>query len=192
MRLKTQQLFGILAIFTMMVLVFGSAVAVDEPAVKAESGEEGEEQVDLGPPGAPGQPMRFDRVSKPAVTAVSGLIEHGATVTISGERFGHFGEFDTASGGQLKSTPKRFELGNAPVFEECTRHEVQEPLQWRDDEVIINLKHSLFLEGDSLYLFVVDENNVASPGYNLEAGPQENSQENSDRPGIPGAPVIDS
>ncbi len=190
--MKTQQIFGVLAIFTMMVLVFGFAGAVDEPAVQAESGEEGEEQVDLGPPGAPGQPMRFDLVSKPIVTAVLGVIEDGETVTISGARFGHFGEVETASGGQLKSTQKHFELGNAPIYKDCTRHEVQKIILWRDDEVVLTLKHSLFLEDDSIYLFVVDENNVASPGYNLEAGPQENSQENSDRPGIPGAPVIDS
>jgi len=79
----------------------------------------------------------------------------------------------------------RIELGNAPVFEDCTILEIQVPADWTSNSVTANLTFSLFHTGEPVYLFVVDEDNVASAGYELVVG----EGEEQDEPGVPGQPV---
>jgi len=122
--------------------------------------------------------------AEPTVTAISGKIEDGRPIIIYGHSLGDVGGPEAVPGESLEQATRRIELGNSAVYEDCTLREVQMPVQWRDKEVVINLNLSPFQEGDSIYLFVVDENNVASPGYVLEVV----RAVDPGAPGMPGQP----
>lgn len=124
-------------------------------------------------------------LAEPSVSAVNGLIEDQSTVRIFGTGFGETAEPSTVNVNQAQQRFSRIELGNSAVYEDCTLREVQLPLEWRDDRVIIALNISRFQVGDSIYLFVVDENGQATRGYNLEVG--EYHEEGG--PGVPGKPA---
>ncbi|MCP4292771.1 MAG: hypothetical protein GY780_13160 [bacterium] len=85
----------------------------------------------------------------------------------------------------ISTSRARIELGNNPVFEDCTLREIQVPGEWTGSNIDAVLHFSLFHSGEPVYLFIVDENNVASDGYALQVG----EGESPDGPGIPGQPV---
>lgn len=186
--MSIQQLSSVLALGTMMVLVLCSGVAEAQTDALAKSGVEEEQAVDLGAPGAPGQPGRPEMVrwTTSAVKAISGRIENGETITINGSGFGNGGGIATVSGNQVSPAANRFELGNSPVFADCTWHKVQVPLEWSDQKVLLSLNLSLAQEGDTIYLFFVEENRVVRPGYPLK----DVLGANEEIPGQPGIPSI--
>lgn len=79
----------------------------------------------------------------------------------------------------LDNTRARVEIGNAAVFEDCSHREVQIPEAWSDGEVAVQVRGGAFVEGETLYLFVVDEQGQVSAGHAVswDLGP-------------PGPPVI--
>ena len=58
----------------------------------------------------------------------------------------------------------RVEIGNAPVFNDCTHREMQVPVAWADDKITFTVNSGTFLNDEKIYLFVVDENGIASEG----------------------------
>ncbi|NTW27242.1 MAG: hypothetical protein HGA36_02890 [Candidatus Moranbacteria bacterium] len=59
----------------------------------------------------------------------------------------------------------RIELGNNPVYANCTKMAISTPTAWSDSAVTATIREGLFKSGDSIYLFVVDANGDASPAY---------------------------
>ena len=59
----------------------------------------------------------------------------------------------------------RVELGNASVHGACTHLEYQPATAWSGSSVTVNLNYGAFSEGDSVYLFVTDENGARSAGF---------------------------
>jgi hypothetical protein len=61
----------------------------------------------------------------------------------------------------------RIEIGNNSVYTNCTIREVQIPSAWSNTSVTVKVNRGQFSDLNSLFLFVVDENGVASPGFPL-------------------------
>ena len=62
-------------------------------------------------------------------------------------------------------TQARVELGNSPIYDDCTLLEMQKPTSWSNNQITVTLNHGgSFRSGDTAYLFVIDENGVASAG----------------------------
>lgn len=85
----------------------------------------------------------------------------------------------------VDNTWARVEIGNAPVYSQCTHREIQIPNSWNDDSISINAQFGSFPESADLYLFVVDGNGNASPGY-LARG---DGEPDPGPPGEPGQPT---
>lgn len=64
----------------------------------------------------------------------------------------------------ISTSRARVELGNAPVFTNCTQREILIPESWESGTITARLHYSRFAGGSQAYVFVVDENGVASPG----------------------------
>ncbi|MDY6835186.1 MAG: hypothetical protein SVY53_10350, partial [Chloroflexota bacterium] len=62
-------------------------------------------------------------------------------------------------------TRARVEIGDNPVWAECTHREVQNPTAWSEGSIDITLNQGSFEAGDEVYLFVIDEEGQASAGY---------------------------
>jgi len=80
----------------------------------------------------------------------------------------------------------RIELGNAPVFANCTRRDIQYFGNWNaaTSTVEFTLRAPSFANNATAYLFVVDEAGAASPGYAMQIGGGSVSA-----PGVPGQPI---
>jgi hypothetical protein len=74
----------------------------------------------------------------------------------------------------VDNTLARVEIGDNAVFENTTHREVQIPTAWADGEITVTLNQGIFVDGDSAYLFVIDENGVASDGYLVTVGTSAN------------------
>jgi len=60
----------------------------------------------------------------------------------------------------------RVELGNASTWSACTHREIQIPTNWNSDSITITVNQGAFQPGQTVYLYVVDENgNVNENGY---------------------------
>jgi hypothetical protein len=70
----------------------------------------------------------------------------------------------------LDNSPARVELGNAPIWNNCTHREIQLPDNWSTNNISIKLNQGTFQDGQKAYLFVVNSNNVASQGYEIKIG----------------------
>ena len=64
----------------------------------------------------------------------------------------------------IDNTLARVEIGNQPVFANCTHKEMQIPTAWADDEITITLNQGSFTDAENIYLFVVDSDGNASDG----------------------------
>ena len=65
----------------------------------------------------------------------------------------------------VDNTKARVEIGNASTWSSCTKREIQVPAVWSDNEITFNVNQGEFQNGESAFLFVVDENGNASDGY---------------------------
>ena len=61
----------------------------------------------------------------------------------------------------------RVELGNDPVFENCTQLEIQPITSWTNTSIEIVFNLGGFSVIDTVYLFVIDSNGIASDGFNV-------------------------
>jgi len=64
----------------------------------------------------------------------------------------------------------RIEIGNAPVYADNTNLAITTPTSWGQTSVTTTVRQGSFNPGDTAYLFVVDSDNVASPGYPVTIG----------------------
>ena len=70
----------------------------------------------------------------------------------------------------LDSTQARVEIGDNSSWDNCTHREIQIPTAWSSDLISITANQGSFSEGDTAYLFVVDENGNISDGYQITIG----------------------
>ncbi|MBM9616844.1 hypothetical protein JWJ90_21505 [Desulfobulbus rhabdoformis] len=59
----------------------------------------------------------------------------------------------------------RVEIGNAPVYENCTKLAIATPDTWTDTSINVTVRGGRFSSDDSVYLFVIDASNTPSKGY---------------------------
>lgn len=59
----------------------------------------------------------------------------------------------------------RIELGNDSTYSSCTNLAVLTPTHWSDTEIRATVRQGSFQNDDTVYVFVVDANNVPSSGY---------------------------
>lgn len=64
----------------------------------------------------------------------------------------------------------RVELGDKPVYAECTVREMQIPSAWSGSSVTVTMNQGTFKKDDKAYLFVVDGNNNVSAGKEVVIG----------------------
>jgi hypothetical protein len=67
----------------------------------------------------------------------------------------------------VDSSWARVEIGNNPVYANCTQREIQVPTSWSGSSLQVRLNRGSFPSLSGLYLFVVDANGNASAGYPL-------------------------
>jgi hypothetical protein len=64
----------------------------------------------------------------------------------------------------------RVEVGDAPVYENCTVREIQIPSSWSASSIQITFRQGTFGNGQTVYVFVVDESGAVSPGFGVVVG----------------------
>ena len=64
-----------------------------------------------------------------------------------------------------RGTRARVEIGDQPVYANCTHREIQNPTAWSDDTISITLNHGSFSPSDKAYLFVIREDGSISQGF---------------------------
>ena len=64
----------------------------------------------------------------------------------------------------------RVELGNNPVYANCTHREIQIPSAWSSSDITVRLNRGSFAPNSLAYLFVTNSSNVASTGYPVTLG----------------------
>ena len=65
---------------------------------------------------------------------------------------------------------QRVEIGDDPVWANCTHREIQYPIAWATDEITVTVNRGSFAADATAYLFVVDANGDASAGKEIEFG----------------------
>jgi len=68
----------------------------------------------------------------------------------------------------IATSRARVEIGNAPVFGNCTKREIQIPTAWENGVLTIDCHYSEMAQEANTYIFVVDENGLASPGFPID------------------------
>jgi len=76
----------------------------------------------------------------------------------------------------------RIEIGNAPVYDDCTLREIQIPTEWSYTSVSADVNVGHFQPGDAAYVFIVDNSDTPSDGYPVTIG---GSSGNPQAPGRP-------
>lgn len=61
-------------------------------------------------------------------------------------------------------TQARVEMGDRPVYDDCTRLEIQPPTSWGDGSIALTVNRGSFASGSTVYLFVVRDDGSVSPG----------------------------
>lgn len=64
----------------------------------------------------------------------------------------------------------RVEIGDAPIYANCTVREIQVPISWSDDQIRLRVNQGSFANNASAYLFVVDANGNPLPGRSIVFG----------------------
>lgn len=67
----------------------------------------------------------------------------------------------------MDNTLARVELGNTENFAACTITEVQPAQSWADDQVTVTINRGQFKSGETVWLYVIDRNNVPSKGLKI-------------------------
>lgn len=70
----------------------------------------------------------------------------------------------------IDTTMARVEIGNESTFGACTHREIQIPSAWSATEITVTVNTGTFAENDIAYLFVVDSDNIASAGKQIQIG----------------------
>lgn len=83
----------------------------------------------------------------------------------------------------LDTTWQRIEIGNNSIYNNCTERTIQIPTAWVNGEISFTARTNEFNNGDNVWVFVVDANNVPSAGYPLVVNGV------FEGPGTPGQPV---
>ena len=86
----------------------------------------------------------------------------------------------------IDTTFARVELGNAPVYENCTYRETQIATGWSSDQISIDFRQGNFQPGDDAWLFVVDGAGAMSAGRQITISGDVVEQ----GPGQPGQPAL--
>jgi hypothetical protein len=61
-------------------------------------------------------------------------------------------------------TEARVELGDTDVYSECSQLEIQEIVDWQSGQISLRLNHGAFNAGTQKFLFVINQNGLASRG----------------------------
>jgi len=61
----------------------------------------------------------------------------------------------------------RVEIGNQPVYNQCTKLAISTPTSWSNTQIVFSLKAGGFSSGETVYLFVTDANGEISTGVPL-------------------------
>lgn len=64
----------------------------------------------------------------------------------------------------------RVVIGDAPTYDNCTRREIQIPSAWSNTSITASVNQGAFGDSDTAYLYVVDDDGVASSGYEITLG----------------------
>lgn len=70
----------------------------------------------------------------------------------------------------IANSRARIEIGNDPVFTDCTHAEIQIPTAWTSSEITFTVNRGSFAADDTAYLFVIDEDGGVSDGYEITFG----------------------
>lgn len=70
----------------------------------------------------------------------------------------------------LDTTWARVMIGNASTLASSTHREIQIPSAWTDGSITITINQGTFAQGTNAYLFVIDADGNASPGYPITIG----------------------
>ena len=99
-------------------------------------------------------------------------LNSGYSGELANPRIGHFWNTDAGnitsyfSEVYIDNTQARVEIGNNSTWASCTHREIQISTAWSDSSISISVNKGSFVEGDTVYLFVVDANgNANSQGY---------------------------
>lgn len=65
---------------------------------------------------------------------------------------------------------KRVEVGDNAIYANCTHREIQPAITWSDTGITGTFNQGSFETGDTVYVFVVDEEGVPSDGYPVTIG----------------------
>ena len=68
------------------------------------------------------------------------------------------------------NTRARVEIGDASTWANCTHREIQPALTWSDTGITGPFNQGSFKTGDTVYIFVVDEDGIPSDGYPVTIG----------------------
>jgi len=62
----------------------------------------------------------------------------------------------------IDNTWARVEIGNASDYNSCTHREIQLPAAWDDGSISITVNQGSFSDGETGYLYVIDENGISN------------------------------
>lgn len=83
----------------------------------------------------------------------------------------------------IENSWARVEIGNSPVYSQCSHREIQIPSAWSNTEISISVNMGSFPGAGGTYLFVISPTGAVSPGFALGGG-------DLGPPGAPSAPVV--
>lgn len=123
----------------------------------------------------------FGSINLEVIGEISGVFQPAAC---AGDRLGLFvvGNYfrtEDGTGALLRqylsemyadTTLARVEIGNAPVWDQCTRREIQAATAWLNGVVSVEFNAGGFTAGQQAYAFVVDRNGNASNGVPFVVG----------------------
>lgn len=87
------------------------------------------------------------------------IVSSGATISNPGIYFDDI---------YIDNTLARVEIGDAPIYENCTRRMMQVPTSWSENSISVIFNSGNFSTSDQLYLYIVDSNDVVNKnGFSL-------------------------
>jgi len=94
-----------------------------------------------------------------------GALQHGGTLVIRGTGFGakpaadplNLENFESDSANdEIDTTQARVEIGDNPVYEQCTHREIQPVESWSDTEISMTVNLGSFEPRDNIWIFVLN------------------------------------
>ena len=65
----------------------------------------------------------------------------------------------------IDTTWARVEIGDEPIYDACSRREIQIPTHWSSGQIKVTANPGSFRPGEVVYVFVINENDTRSIGY---------------------------